>query len=347
MDFRASNGENIRATDLSSPKRNWSRTPMIVCLSEQEPHLWNWPKSRLDRNWYLFSLLSAKLRVVKRLRNYHSDGLMTLYEKYDLLCVYSDICHRFFLLHRAINYFIERFCYFLVCSVINAVIINAVNHQQVTKTLNNVIDSSMRHKMSVAYVRIYTQQSIFFHELSLDHQNYNFEAFSRLSMLLIADKTNTNSCQAWILVNFTNVAPAYSSIQYRQICSYHLIEETYSYPHVWKFPENMLKYLYGGTFEKCKLFWYALYTHWCISFIEICLSIIGIYPIYYNFYDRYRFRPNVLTDVSVRRLSTSLLGQHVDIPIGVAPCAFQRYAHKDAEKATAKGNSQQGHFFYL
>ena len=53
----------------------------IVCLSEQEPHLWNWPKSRLDRKWYLFCLLSAKLRVVKRLQNYHSDGLMTLYEK--------------------------------------------------------------------------------------------------------------------------------------------------------------------------------------------------------------------------------------------------------------------------
>ena len=37
----------------------------IVCLSEQEPHLWNWPKSRLDRNWYLFCLLSVTLRVVK------------------------------------------------------------------------------------------------------------------------------------------------------------------------------------------------------------------------------------------------------------------------------------------
>ena len=103
---------------------------------------------------------------------------------------------------------------------------------------NNVIDSSMRHKMSVAYVRIYTQQSIFFHELSLDHQNYNFEAFSRLSMLLIADKTNTNSCQAWILVNFTNVALAHSSIQYRQIFSYHLIEETYIATHMY---ENFLK----------------------------------------------------------------------------------------------------------
>ena len=96
----------------------------------------------------------------------------------------------------------------------------------------------MRYKISVAHVRIYTQQSIFFHELSLDHQNYNFEAFSRLSILLIADNTNTNSCQAWILVNFTNVAPAHLSIQYRQICWYHLIEETYSYTHMY---ENFLK----------------------------------------------------------------------------------------------------------
>ena len=30
LDFRASNGENIRATDLSPPKRNWSRTPMLL-----------------------------------------------------------------------------------------------------------------------------------------------------------------------------------------------------------------------------------------------------------------------------------------------------------------------------
>ena len=130
----------------------------------------------------------------------------------------------------------------------------AVKHQKVTKTLNHVINSSMQHKLLMAYVRIYTQQCIFFYKWSSDHQNDNFETFSRLSMLLIAARTNTNSCQAWILVNFTNVAPAHSSIQYRQMFWYHLIEETFSYPHVWTFPENILKYLYGGTFEKCKLF---------------------------------------------------------------------------------------------
>ena len=61
----------------------------IVCLSEQEPHLWNWQKSRLDRIWYLFWLLSATLRVVKRLRNYNFDGLITIYERICLVgCIF-------------------------------------------------------------------------------------------------------------------------------------------------------------------------------------------------------------------------------------------------------------------
>ena len=83
------------------------------------------------------------------------------------------------------------------------------------------------------------------------------------AILLIAARTNTNSCQAWIFVNCTNVAPAHSSIQYRQIFGIILIEGAHNYPHVWKFPLNILKYLYGGggTFEKCKLF---IETH-CIS----------------------------------------------------------------------------------
>ena len=190
-------------------------------------------------------------------------------KEYALLGVYSDICHRHFMPHRAINYIIERFGYFLVFHSINYHSIYYRTHQKVTKTLNKVINSSMKHKMSMAYVRIYTQQSIFFHKVSSDHQNDNFEAFSRLSILLIAARTNTNSCQAWILVNFTNVAPAHSSIQYRQIFWYHLIEETHSYPHVWKFPENILKYLYGGTFEKCKL---VIDTH-CRCFIIFIVSL--------------------------------------------------------------------------
>ena len=97
------------------------------------------------------------------------------------------------------------------------------------------------------YVRIYTQQSII---VTRPLACENLKAFALLSILLMAAKANTNSCQARILVNFTNVAPAHSSIQYRRNFWYHLIEET----HVWKFPENILKYLYGGTLKKCKLF---------------------------------------------------------------------------------------------
>ena len=57
-------------------------------------------------------------------------------KEYALLCVYSDICHQHFMHHRAINYLLSVFGKLLVCSVINAVIINAVKHQNVTKTLN-------------------------------------------------------------------------------------------------------------------------------------------------------------------------------------------------------------------
>ena len=129
----------------------------------------------------------------------------------------------------------------------------------------------MQHRISMAYVRIDTQQCTFLHELSSDHHNDNFEAFLRLSMLLIADKTNTNSCQAWILVIFTNMAPAHSSTHYRQMFWYHLIEETYSYPHVLNFSENVLKYLYEGTFENCKLF--LRRTVYYVFIYSLCRSL--------------------------------------------------------------------------
>ena len=227
----------------------------IVCLSEQEPHLWYLTKIQAWQE--LVFVLSAISKIescekASKLSFWGSD--YTLWKNM-LCCVYIltyaiDILCFIELLISLLSVLVTFWC------VLSVIINAAVKHQKVTKTLHNVIDSSMRHKMSVAYVRIYTQQSIFFHELSLDHQNDNFEAFSRLSMLLIADNINTNSCQTWILVNLTNVAPAHSSIQYRQIFSHHLIEETYSYPHVWTFPESMLKYLYGGTF-----FFFFLDTH--------------------------------------------------------------------------------------
>ena len=105
----------------------------IVCLSEQEPHLWNWPKSRLDRNWYLFCLLSATLRVVKGLGNYHFDGLMTIYEGMCFVgCIFWNMPWHFSL-HRAINYIIERFgYYFLVFHSINYHSIFYRTHQSIS-----------------------------------------------------------------------------------------------------------------------------------------------------------------------------------------------------------------------
>nr|XP_054770791.1 2-Hydroxyacid oxidase 1-like [Lytechinus pictus] len=59
-------------------------------------------------------------------------------------------------------------------------------------------------------------------------------------------------------------------------------------------------------------------------------------------FKRYRFRPHLLNDVSTRHLSTSLLGETVSIPIGIAPTATQRFAHKDAEVGMAKGAEAVG-----
>ncbi|XP_070569641.1 2-Hydroxyacid oxidase 2-like [Ptychodera flava] len=51
---------------------------------------------------------------------------------------------------------------------------------------------------------------------------------------------------------------------------------------------------------------------------------------------RLRIKPRLLRDVSRCDLTTSLLGQPVDFPIGIAPTAFHAVAHPDAEVATAK-----------
>ena len=37
-------------------------------------------------------------------------------------------------------------------------------------------------------------------------------------------------------------------------------------------------------------------------------------------------------------LSTTILGEKVTLPIGIAPTATQKLAHPDGEQATAKGN---------
>ena len=44
----------------------------------------------------------------------------------------------------------------------------------------------------------------------------------------------------------------------------------------------------------------------------------------------------MLIDVSERDLSTTILGQRINIPIGIAPTAMQRMAHPEGECASAR-----------
>ena len=45
----------------------------------------------------------------------------------------------------------------------------------------------------------------------------------------------------------------------------------------------------------------------------------------------------MLRDVSNIDMKTTIMGDEVDFPIGVAPTAMQRMAHDEGELATAKG----------
>lgn len=53
-------------------------------------------------------------------------------------------------------------------------------------------------------------------------------------------------------------------------------------------------------------------------------------------YDRIRLRPRMLVDISKMDMSTALFKTKIDMPIMIAPMAFQRLAHKDGEVAMAK-----------
>lgn len=64
-------------------------------------------------------------------------------------------------------------------------------------------------------------------------------------------------------------------------------------------------------------------------------------------YDRYKLRPRVLVDVSERDLSTTVLGQTWQIPIAIAPMAFQCLAHPEGEIATAKAAAKLGTLMVL
>ncbi|RJK97920.1 alpha-hydroxy acid oxidase [Vallicoccus soli] len=56
----------------------------------------------------------------------------------------------------------------------------------------------------------------------------------------------------------------------------------------------------------------------------------------------FRLRPRPLRDVSAVDLTTTLLGAPLEAPLLVAPMAFHRLAHEEAEAATARGTREAG-----
>ncbi|XP_078619308.1 2-Hydroxyacid oxidase 2-like [Branchiostoma floridae x Branchiostoma japonicum] len=56
-------------------------------------------------------------------------------------------------------------------------------------------------------------------------------------------------------------------------------------------------------------------------------------------FKRLRIRPKFLRDVSCRDLSTTLLGERVNFPVGVSSTALQWLAWPDGDICTAKGGT--------
>ncbi len=59
-------------------------------------------------------------------------------------------------------------------------------------------------------------------------------------------------------------------------------------------------------------------------------------------FERVKLRPRMLVDVSDRNLTTKVLGQPLQLPLLIAPMAFQCLAHPEGEVATALAASQAG-----
>ena len=59
-------------------------------------------------------------------------------------------------------------------------------------------------------------------------------------------------------------------------------------------------------------------------------------------FERCKIRPRILVNVSDRNLTTEVLGQPLQMPILIAPMAFQCLAHSDGEVATARAASKAG-----
>src|SRR3954470_17890076 len=59
-------------------------------------------------------------------------------------------------------------------------------------------------------------------------------------------------------------------------------------------------------------------------------------------FDRWRFRPRMLVDVSEISTETTVLGAPVSMPLLVAPFAMHGLLHSDGELATARGAAAAG-----
>jgi isopentenyl diphosphate isomerase/L-lactate dehydrogenase-like FMN-dependent dehydrogenase len=59
-------------------------------------------------------------------------------------------------------------------------------------------------------------------------------------------------------------------------------------------------------------------------------------------WSRYRLRPRVMIDVSTIDTRARVLGDHAALPVGLAPCGWQRFLHPEAELATARAAGVAG-----
>ncbi|KAJ2450038.1 Hydroxyacid oxidase 1 [Coemansia sp. RSA 2424] len=64
-------------------------------------------------------------------------------------------------------------------------------------------------------------------------------------------------------------------------------------------------------------------------------------------FDEYRLHPRMLRDVSSISTETTVLGQRVRTPLGVAPCAMHKLAHAEGELATSRAASGHGSIMIL
>jgi 4-hydroxymandelate oxidase len=64
-------------------------------------------------------------------------------------------------------------------------------------------------------------------------------------------------------------------------------------------------------------------------------------------FERVALHYRVLVDVAHRALATSVLGQPIALPVGVAPMAFHRLAHPDGELASVRAAGAAGTVFVL